>query len=136
MVSLGKSIVYAAVPDTCSRMSSSRATPLYRLPTNGVYRVKSCEAALTKSIKSLWLLAVGVTEGGRMLVGKVMTNSKQRLLVTVEDRKGAKVVDLRSYQILTDGELMPTAEGISFAPEKVDVVIDLLREAQRKISGL
>lgn len=81
-------------------------------------------------------MAVGVTEGGRMLVGKVMTNSKQRLLVTVEDRKGAKVVDLRSYQILTDGELMPTAEGISFAPEKVDVVIDLLREAQRKISGL
>lgn len=71
-----------------------------------------------------------------MLVGKVMTNSKQRLLVTVEDRKGAKVVDLRSYQILTDGELMPTAEGISLAPEKVDVVIDLLREAQKKISGL
>jgi hypothetical protein len=44
------------------------------------------------------------------------------------------VVDLRSYQVINDGELMPTSEGISLAPEKVDAIIDLLREAQRKIA--
>lgn len=70
-----------------------------------------------------------------MLVGKIMTNSKRRLMVTIEDQKGGKVVDLRSYQVINDGELMPTAEGISLAPEKVDAIIDLLREAQRKIAG-
>jgi hypothetical protein len=70
-----------------------------------------------------------------MLIGKIMTNSKRRLMVTVEDHKGVKVVDLRAYQIVNDGELMPTQEGISFTPEKVDAVIDLLREAQRKIAG-
>jgi len=70
-----------------------------------------------------------------MLIGKITTNSKRRVMVTIEDQKGVKVVDLRSYQVINDGELMPTSEGISLAPEKVDAVIDLLREAQRKIAG-
>ena len=70
-----------------------------------------------------------------MLIGKIMTNSKRRLMVTIEDQKGIKVVDLRSYQVINDGELMPTSEGISVTPEKVDAIIDLLREAQRKIAG-
>jgi hypothetical protein len=77
-----------------------------------------------------------IKDGDFMLIGKIMTNSKQRLLVTVEDHKGIKVIDLRAYQIINDGELMPTAEGISFAPEKVDTVINLLREAQKKLSGI
>ncbi|HBA55228.1 MAG TPA: hypothetical protein DCZ04_12460 [Syntrophorhabdus aromaticivorans] len=64
-----------------------------------------------------------------------MTSTKHRLMVTVEDHKGAKIVDLRSYQIINDGELVPTRDGISFSPEKVDAVIELLREAQKKIAG-
>ncbi|WP_156919708.1 transcriptional coactivator p15/PC4 family protein [Syntrophorhabdus aromaticivorans] len=70
-----------------------------------------------------------------MLIGKIMTSTKHRLMVTVEDHKGAKIVDLRSYQIINDGELVPTRDGISFSPEKVDAVIELLREAQKKIAG-
>ncbi|OPY65733.1 MAG: Transcriptional Coactivator p15 (PC4) [Syntrophorhabdus sp. PtaU1.Bin050] len=70
-----------------------------------------------------------------MLIGKIATNSKRRLMVTIEDHKGAKIVDLRSYQIINDGELVPTQDGISFSPEKVDAVIDLLREAQKRITG-
>jgi hypothetical protein len=71
-----------------------------------------------------------------MLIGKIMTNTRRRLLVTIEDHKGVKVVDLRAYQILNDGELTPTTEGVSFAPEKVDAIIDLLREARQKVSGI
>lgn len=70
-----------------------------------------------------------------MLIGKITTNSKRRVMVTIENQKGVKVVDLRSYQVINDGELMPTSEGITIAPEKVEAVIDLLREAQRKIAG-
>jgi len=70
-----------------------------------------------------------------VLIGKIMTSTKHRLMVTVEDHKGAKIVDLRSYQIINDGELVPTRDGISFSPEKVDAVIELLREAQKKIAG-
>ncbi len=45
-----------------------------------------------------------------MLIGKITTNSKRRVMVTIEDQKGVKVVDLRSYQVINDGELMPTSE--------------------------
>lgn len=69
-----------------------------------------------------------------MLIGKIMTASRQRLLVTVENHKGTNIVDLRSYQIINDGELRPTSDGVSFSPEKIDAIIDLLRNAQQKLS--
>ncbi len=68
-----------------------------------------------------------------MLIGKMTRNGKQRLLVTIEDRKGVKVIDLRAYQVINDGELVPTPEGIMLAPETVETVIGLLREAQKKL---
>lgn len=68
-----------------------------------------------------------------MLVGKISRNGKQRLMVTIEDRKGVKVVDLRAYSIINDGELVPTPEGIILPPETIETVIELLREAQKKL---
>ncbi|MCX5818226.1 MAG: PC4/YdbC family ssDNA-binding protein [Proteobacteria bacterium] len=68
-----------------------------------------------------------------MLIGKIIKSSKQRLMVTIEDRKGLKIIDLRMYNIINDGELMPTPEGISLVPESIDSVVGFLREAQRKI---
>ena len=57
-------------------------------------------------------------------------------MVTITEHKGAKVIDLRIYNIINDGELMPTADGLIVAPEKVDPLIELLREAQKKIAAL
>ena len=68
-----------------------------------------------------------------MLIGKIKKNGRQRLLVTIEDRKGLKVIDLRAYEVINDGELVPTAEGIILAPEAIETVIGLLREAQKKL---
>ncbi len=67
-----------------------------------------------------------------MVIGKIAKGSKQRLMVTIEDRKGSKIVDLRTYNIINDGELMPTQEGISLMPENIDTVIDFLREAKTR----
>jgi transcriptional coactivator p15 (PC4) len=68
-----------------------------------------------------------------VLVGKIARNSKHRIMVTIEDQKGAKVVDLRVYQIINDGELSPTPEGISLVPENLNAVVELLRDAQKKL---
>ncbi len=68
-----------------------------------------------------------------MLVGKIARNSKHRIMVTIEDQKGAKVVDLRVYQIVNDGELSPTPEGISLLPENLNAIVELLKDAQRKL---
>mgnify|MGYP000882379143 CR=1 FL=1 len=69
-----------------------------------------------------------------MLIGKIVKGSKQRLMVTIESQKGSKVIDLRTYNIINDGELMPTPEGISLTPESIESVVGFLIEAQRKIS--
>ncbi len=70
-----------------------------------------------------------------MLVGKVNSrNSKERLMVTIVDVKGTQLVNLGVYKIINDGELSPTAENVSFTPDKIDLVIELLRDAQRKAS--
>ena len=55
-------------------------------------------------------------------------------MVTITEHKGAKCIDLRVYNIINDGELVPTADGLVLAPEKVDPLIELLKEAQRKIA--
>jgi hypothetical protein len=68
-----------------------------------------------------------------VLIGKITRNGKQRLLVTTEDHKGVKVIDLRAYQIINDGELSPTQEGIFLAPEIIETLIGLLREAQKNL---
>ena len=68
-----------------------------------------------------------------MVIGRIVKSSKQRLMVTIEDRKGLKLIDLRTYNIINDGELMATPEGISLVPESIDSVVGFLREAQRKI---
>ncbi len=68
-----------------------------------------------------------------VLVGKIARNSKHRIMVTIEDQKGAKIVDLRVYQIMNDGELSPTPEGISLLPENLNAVVELLKDAQRKL---
>lgn len=70
-----------------------------------------------------------------MLIGKLVKNSKERLMVTIAEHKGAKVVDLRIYNIINDGELSPTADGLMVGPEKIDALIELLREAQRRVAG-
>jgi hypothetical protein len=74
-------------------------------------------------------------QGGSVLIGKTMRNGKERVMVTIEDHKGVKVVDLRAYQIINDGELVPTQEGIFLPPETIETVIGLLREAQKKVSA-
>ena len=70
-----------------------------------------------------------------MLVGKIARNSRHRILVTIEDQKGTKAIDLRVYQIMNDGELTPTPEGISLMPENLSAVVELLKEAQKKLQA-
>jgi archaellum component FlaF (FlaF/FlaG flagellin family) len=68
-----------------------------------------------------------------VLIGKLTKNSKERLMVTITEQKGAKVIDLRVYNIINDGELVPTADGLILPPEKVEPLIELLKEAQKTI---
>lgn len=68
-----------------------------------------------------------------MLIGKLTTGSRERLMVTLaENGKGSKSIDCRIYTILQEGELSPTTAGITVRLEQVAPLIGLLREAEEK----
>jgi hypothetical protein len=71
-----------------------------------------------------------------MMIGKINRSTRERLMVTVEDVKGIKVINVGVYKIINDGELSPTAENVTFTPDKIELVIGLLREAQKKAEAL
>lgn len=67
-----------------------------------------------------------------MLIGKINQGRRERLMVTVQESKGAKVIDCRVYDLLQDGELKATPAGVSLELDQVEAIIELLREAKKK----
>lgn len=70
-----------------------------------------------------------------MLIGKINWSKRERLMVTVEAVKGAKVIDCRIYNIVEDGELKPTSVGISLGLDHVGSVIELLKDAEKRAAS-
>jgi len=70
-----------------------------------------------------------------MLVGKINGGKRQKLLVTIRNVKGTKMVDFRLHQTADDGELVGTPAGVSLTVDQVDQAIALLQEAKRVIAS-
>ncbi len=68
-----------------------------------------------------------------MLIGKINDRKRQKLLVTIRNVKGAKMIDFRVHQTADDGELVETPAGVSLTPDQADQAIELLREAKKRI---
>ncbi len=72
-----------------------------------------------------------------MLVGKLSTGVRERLVVEVLDKfKGTKSIDCRVYKILTDGELVATPDGVTISPDQVQNLVGLLNEAAKKAQAI
>lgn len=69
-----------------------------------------------------------------MLVGKINDRNKQKLLVTIREVKGTKVIDLRVHQTGDDGELVATPAGVSLTLDQTERAIELLSEAKKRIA--
>jgi len=70
-----------------------------------------------------------------MVVGQVERNEAEVLRISTEEFKGRAYVDVRIYFADNEGEWKPTKKGVTINPDKVDQVIELLREAQEKLKG-
>ncbi len=71
-----------------------------------------------------------------MLIGKINDRNKQKLLVTLRDVKGTKMIDFRVHQTGQDGEFIATPAGVSISADQAEQAIELLKEARRKIAEL
>jgi len=70
-----------------------------------------------------------------MVVGEVERNETETLRISTEEFKGRAYIDVRIYFADNEGEWKPTKKGVTINPDKLDQVIELLREAQEKLKG-
>ena len=70
-----------------------------------------------------------------MLIGKINDGNRQKLLVTIREVKGTKMIDLRVHQTGDDGEMLATPAGVSLTFDQAGRAIELLGEAQKRIAG-
>lgn len=70
-----------------------------------------------------------------MVIGQVERNQTEVIRISTEEFKGRSYVDVRIYFEGTEGEWKPTKKGVTISPDKLEQVIELLREAQEKLKG-
>jgi hypothetical protein len=68
-----------------------------------------------------------------MLIGKINDRNRQKLLVTIRNVKGTKLIDFRLHQTSEDGEFVATPSGVSLTLEQAEQAVGLLQEAQKAI---
>ncbi len=66
-----------------------------------------------------------------MLIGKINDKNKQKLLVSIRNVKGIKMIDFRLHQTSEDGEFLETPAGVSLTLDQAEQAVGLLQEAQR-----
>lgn len=70
-----------------------------------------------------------------MLIGQVERNQTEVIRVSTEEFKGRAYIDVRIYFEDNEGEWKPTKKGVAINPDKLEQVIELLKEAQDKLKG-
>jgi hypothetical protein len=71
-----------------------------------------------------------------MLIGKINDRNRQKLLVTIRNVKGIKLIDFRLHHTADDGELVGTPAGVSLTLDQAEQAIGLLQEAKKRINEL
>ena len=69
-----------------------------------------------------------------MLIGKINDKKYQKLLVTLREVKGIKMIDFRMHHLGVDGELVATQAGVSLTIEQARQAIELLGEAKKRLT--
>jgi len=61
------------------------------------------------------------------VIGEVKKNSKEKIIVSTNEYKGHKFVDLRvHYEDETSGEYKPTKKGISLSSKVIPDIVELI----------
>ncbi len=68
-----------------------------------------------------------------MIIGEIERNETEVVRIGVEEYKGRKYVDIRTYFENDAGEWKPTKKGVTVAPEKMDEFMELVRKAKEAL---
>lgn len=60
------------------------------------------------------------------IIGEIQKNQKEKIIVSVNEFKGHRYVDLRIHFEGDNGEYVPTKKGISISSKIVEEVVELI----------
>ncbi len=70
------------------------------------------------------------------LIGEVTKNSKEKILISLNEYQGHKYVDLRvHYEDETSGEYKPTKKGIALSVKVIPEIISKLQEGFEQLKS-
>jgi hypothetical protein len=61
-----------------------------------------------------------------------MQKGKDKIIVALKEFKGKEYIDIRTYFENGNGDWIPTKKGVTFSPESLDEMIDILKSAKKK----
>jgi hypothetical protein len=61
-----------------------------------------------------------------------MQKGKDKIIVALKEFKGKEYIDIRTYFENDNGDWIPTKKGVTFSPESLDEMIDILKSAKKK----
>ena len=68
------------------------------------------------------------------IIGEIQKNQKEKIIVSTNEYKGHKYVDLRvHYEDESTKEYKPTKKGIAVNPKILDEVVEMMLEAKNKL---
>lgn len=62
------------------------------------------------------------------LLGEIVKNETDKIIVSVKEYRGRKYVDVRTYFQGDDGNYLPTKKGVTFSPKFVEAMIKILQK--------
>jgi len=68
-----------------------------------------------------------------MQIGEIGRTETEVVRVSVEEYKGRKYLDVRIYFENDEGEWKPTKKGVTIQPDKIDLFMDLIRQAKESL---
>ena len=70
------------------------------------------------------------------MIGEITKNSKEKILVSINEYKGFRYVDLRvHYEQSNTGEYKPTQKGIALSEKVIPEIIEKLQEGFDKLKS-
>ena len=64
-----------------------------------------------------------------------LQKGKDKIIIALKEFKGKEYIDIRTHFENDDGDWIPTKKGVTFSPESLDEMIEVLKTAKKKIEG-
>ncbi|HOD77415.1 MAG TPA: transcriptional coactivator p15/PC4 family protein [Syntrophorhabdus sp.] len=68
-----------------------------------------------------------------MEIGELQ-KGKDKIIIALKEFNGKEYIDIRTHFENSDGDWIPTKKGVTFSPENLDEMIELLMAAKKKMS--